>query len=99
MPAPLAVLDKHAAAGAVALVSGQLGSVVGHAAAGQRMGAGRRGSVLRVPLRSAGSGYASTRAAPLLTGFENPLPLAVAPDGALLVGDWTRGVVYRIARG
>ena len=35
---------------------------------------------------------------PLLTGFANPLPLAVAPGGALLVGDWKRGTVYRIAR-
>jgi glucose/arabinose dehydrogenase len=95
VPAPLAVLDKHAAAGAVALVSGQLGSAVGHAALVSEW---ERGSVMRVPLRSAGSGYASTRVAPLLTGFENPLPLAVTPDGALLVGDWTRGVVYRIAR-
>ena len=95
VPAPLAVLDKHAAAGGVGIVSGQLGSVVGHAALVTEW---ERGSVLRVPLRRDGQGYASARAAALITGFENPLPLAVAPDGALLVGDWTRGIVYRIAR-
>jgi hypothetical protein len=50
-----------------------------------------------VPLRRDGQDYASARARALITGFENPLPLAVAPDGALLVGDWTRGIVYRIA--
>jgi hypothetical protein len=54
--------------------------------------------VLRVPLRRAGKGYARARATRLITGFANPLPLAVASDGALLVGDWTRGIVYRIAR-
>jgi glucose/arabinose dehydrogenase len=95
VPAPLAVLDKHAAAGGVAIVSGQLGSAVGRSALVTEW---ERGSVLRVPLRRGGQGYASARAGALITGFENPLPLAVAPDGALLVGDWTRGIVYRIAR-
>ncbi|MDP9255105.1 MAG: hypothetical protein M3Q31_00905, partial [Actinomycetota bacterium] len=94
VPAPLAVLDKHAAAGGVAIVSGQLGSAVGHVALVTEWA---RGSVLNVPLRRSGAGYASARATPLLTGFKNPLPLAVASDGALLVGDWSRGTVYRIA--
>jgi len=35
---------------------------------------------------------------PFLTGLQNPLPVAVAPDGAVLVGDWTSGRIYRIAR-
>ena len=95
VPAPLAVLDKHAAAGGVAIVDGQLGRAVGHAALVSEW---ERGSVLRVPLRRAGKGYARARATRLITGFANPLPLAVAPGGALLVGDWTRGIVYRIAR-
>ena len=54
--------------------------------------------MLAVSLRKQGAGYARARARPLLAGFANPLPLAVAPDGALLVGDWKRGIVYRIAR-
>ena len=95
VPAPLAVLDKHAAAGGVAIVSGQLGSAVGDVALVTEW---ERGSVLSVPLRRSGAGYASARARSLLTGFKNPLPLAVASDGALFVGDWTRGIVYRIAR-
>jgi glucose/arabinose dehydrogenase len=94
-PAPLAVLDKHAAAGGVAIVSGQLAGTAGRAALVTEW---QRGSVLRVPLRRTGAGYAKARATPLLTGFANPLPLAVAADGALLVGDWTRGTIYRIAR-
>jgi glucose/arabinose dehydrogenase len=93
--APLAVLDKHAAAGGVAIVSGQFGSAVGDVAL---LTEWERGSVLSVPLRRSGAGYAGARATSLLTGFKNPLPLAMASDGALFVGDWTRGIVYRIAR-
>ena len=48
-PKPLAVLDRHAAAGAVALVSGDLaGGGKGHAAVVSEW---KRGVVLRVPLR------------------------------------------------
>jgi glucose/arabinose dehydrogenase len=32
------------------------------------------------------------------TGFDHPLALAVDPAGGLLVADWGRGVIYRIAR-
>jgi glucose/arabinose dehydrogenase len=49
------------------------------------------GKVMRVP-RGGGD------ATPFLTGLSRPLPLAVAPDGALLVGDWETGVVYRITQ-
>jgi glucose/arabinose dehydrogenase len=95
VPTPLAVLDKHAAAGGVAIVSGQLGAGVGHAALVTEW---ERGSLLRAPLRPSGSGYASTRATVLVSGLKNPLPLAIAPDGALIVGDWGSGLIYRIAR-
>lgn len=30
------------------------------------------------------------------TGFVRPLPIAIAPDGALFVGDWEAGRIYRI---
>jgi glucose/arabinose dehydrogenase len=95
VPAPLAVLDKHAAAGGVAVVTGALGGAVGRAALVSEW---ERGTVLAVSLRKARAGYARGRPRPLLAGFANPLPLAVAPDGALLVGDWKRGIVYRVAR-
>ena len=36
-------------------------------------------------------------AKPLLTGLTNPVPVAVTPDGAVLVGDWGTGSVYRVA--
>jgi glucose/arabinose dehydrogenase len=48
------------------------------------------GKVMSVPL---GGGEAT----PFLTGLSHPLPLAVSPDGSLLVGDWGTGIVYRIA--
>jgi glucose/arabinose dehydrogenase len=95
VPKPLAVLDKHAAAGGVAIVSGQLGAGVGHVALVTEW---ERGVVKRVTLRGSGSGYASARAGTLLTGFKNPLPVTLAADGALLVGDWGSGRIYRIAR-
>jgi hypothetical protein len=31
-------------------------------------------------------------------GFEHPLAVLVARDGALLVSDWGTGRIYRIAR-
>jgi glucose/arabinose dehydrogenase len=87
---PIAALDKHAAAGAVAVVTGQLGASVATAALVAEWQTGR---VLRVPLT--GSESAAT---PVLTGVRNPLALATTSDGALLVGDWGSGKIYRIAR-
>jgi glucose/arabinose dehydrogenase len=87
------MLDKHAAAGAVAVVTGQLGPSVGTAALVSEWQAGR---VMRVPLTK-GSSTTTSVAEPLLTGVRNPLALATAPDGALFVGDWGTGRIYRIA--
>ncbi len=95
VPKPLAVLGKHAAAGGVAIVSGQLGGAVGRSALVTEW---ERGSLLNVPLRASARGYASTRATALVTGFANPLPVAVSPGGGVLVGDWASGKIYRIAR-
>ena len=55
------------------------------------------GRVLRVTLAKSGSTYTGG-ATPLLTGIRNPLALAATRDGALLVGDWGTGRIYRIAR-
>jgi hypothetical protein len=48
------------------------------------------GKIVRVPR---GGGAAET----FLAGLSRPLPLAVAPDGALLAGDWGTGLIYRVA--
>jgi glucose/arabinose dehydrogenase len=47
------------------------------------------GVVERVAL---GTGSVST----FVTGLKNPLPLIVARDGSLLVGDWSTGTIYRV---
>jgi glucose/arabinose dehydrogenase len=94
VPAPLAVLEPHAAAGGLAIVQRQLGSSLGPAALVAEWSLGK---VLRVPLAARGE-RATGGAVPFLTGLKNPLPLAVAADGALLVGDWTTGRIYRITR-
>jgi glucose/arabinose dehydrogenase len=78
---PIAVLDKHAAAGAVA--------VRGEAALVPEWSYGK---VLRVALAPTAGG-----ATPFLTGLRNPLPIVTTADGAVLVGDWGTGRIYRVA--
>jgi glucose/arabinose dehydrogenase len=77
-PKPLAVLDKHAAAGAVAVLGGNV-----------LVSEWQVGRVLSAPLQGG-------TATPYLTGVRNPLALIRASDGALLVGDWGTGRIYRI---
>ena len=93
VPAPTAVLDKHAAVGGVALVTGQLGASVGSSAIVPEWNAAK---VQRVALTRTGSGYRGT-VTPFLTGIANPLAIARAPGGSLLVGDWATGTIYRIS--
>jgi len=85
-PAPVAVLDPHAAAGGVAILDGA--AIVSE---------WQLGKVQRVALTKKGGGYTG-KAAPFLTGLENPLPLLTTSDGAMLVGDWGTGKIYRIAQ-
>jgi glucose/arabinose dehydrogenase len=92
VPTPVAVLDKHAASGGVAIATGQLGKSVGTAAL---VAEWQSAKVLKVALTRRGSTYTGL-VTPLLTGVKNPLALALAPDGSLLVGDWSNGTIYRI---
>jgi glucose/arabinose dehydrogenase len=91
VPSPTAVLDKHAAAGGVAIVRGTLAG--GGAAA--VVAEWQTGKVLRVALTKSGSTYERADPTTLLTGIESPLPVAATGTG-FLVGDWSTGVVYRI---
>jgi glucose/arabinose dehydrogenase len=93
VPAPTAVLDPHAAVGGVAIATGQLGTRVGTAAIVPEW---QLGKVQQVALRRTASGYDGS-VTPLLTGVKNPLAVTLAPDGALLVGDWASGTIYRLA--
>lgn len=82
-PAPLAVLDPHAAVSGLAFVgSGPAAAVV--------VAEWKLGVVQRVDL----STHAVTR---WLTGLESPVPVIAAPDGSVLVGDWGTGKIYRVS--
>jgi glucose/arabinose dehydrogenase len=95
VPAPTAVLDKHAAVGGVAVVTGQLGASVGTAAIVPEWNVAK---VQRVALTRTASGFEGS-VSPFLTGLHNPLAIALTPDRhALLVGDWDTGTIYRLER-
>ena len=87
VPSPTAVLDRHAAAGGIALVDGGTAAVVAE---------WETGKVLRVALTRSGSTYEPSEATTLLAGIRNPLPVTATTSG-FLVGDWGTGVVYELA--
>jgi glucose/arabinose dehydrogenase len=91
-PTPVAVLDKHAAVSGVAIVTGQLGQSVG---TGAVVAEWVTGNVQLVELTTSSSGYTGTTRT-FLTGFKNPVPVLLDATGALFVGDWTTGRLYRI---
>jgi sugar lactone lactonase YvrE len=93
VPAPIAVLDKHAAVGALAIMTGQLPGFTGTSAIVPEW---QSGKVQRVPLRRAGSTYTGS-VEPFLTGVQNPMGITFDPDRSLLVGDWATGTIYSIA--
>jgi glucose/arabinose dehydrogenase len=84
-PSPLAVLDKHGAVAGLAFV--------GKAALVAEWSSGK---VVRVELRKSGGGY-DAAVHPFLSGIANPVAVVAAEDGAVLVGDWKSGTVYRVA--
>ncbi len=90
-PEPLAELDAHAAASGVAVVNGAFTS---DGTSDALVAEWARGVVLRVDLSNEAGTYESTSR--FATGFTNPVAVIVGADGAVYVGDWGRGVVYRI---
>jgi glucose/arabinose dehydrogenase len=93
VPAVLASLGRHAAAGGVAVVTGQVGATVGTAALVPEW---ELGSVQRVALTGPASKLAGATPSTLLRGFEHPLAVLATTSGALFVGDWTTGRIYRV---
>ena len=89
-PSPAAVLDVHAAAGGVALVTDRFGTKGASALVAEW----QIGTVQRVPLRPTGDGFTGT-ASTFITGFRHPLPVLATSSG-VLIGDWGTGVVYRL---
>lgn len=92
-PAPIASLDQHAAVSGVAIVTGQLGGAVANSAL---VAEWAKGTVQRVSLPTDGASDDAI-VSTFLSGLANPVPVAVAPDGAVYVGDWGTGLIYRIA--
>ncbi len=95
VPQPTAVLDKHGAVGGVAILTGQLGASIGTSAIVPEWNVAK---VQRVALTRSGPGYHGS-VTPFLTGIANPLAIALAADGSLLVGDWATGKIFRISAG
>jgi glucose/arabinose dehydrogenase len=93
VPVPIAVLDKHAAVSGVAIVTDGLDPSMTPSAL---VAEWATGTVLRVSLTDDGSTYSGV-VEPFLTGLTNPVPVIDAPDGAVLVGDWGSGTIYRIS--
>ena len=84
VPAPVAELDKHAAVSGIAFFDGK--AIVAEWSAGK---------VQQVALVKSGSTYTGT-VTQFLSGLKNPVPVLLGRDGALFVGDWTTGTIYRI---
>jgi glucose/arabinose dehydrogenase len=84
---PFAYLEPHSSANTLAFWRGAL--VV--AEWGQYLSERWGRKLVRVDLRT-------RRATTLADGFDHPLGLAVDREGALLAGDWGRGVIYRIRK-
>jgi glucose/arabinose dehydrogenase len=95
VPTPVAALDKHAAVSGVAIVTDGLGASFSPSAL---VAEWATGVVLRVALVRDGSTWTGT-VEPFLTGLTQPVAVTSAPDGAVLVGDWGTGTIYRITAG
>ena len=56
---------------------------------------GRKGR--QRPLVKQGASYRDSPSI-LLSGLRDPLPLTLAPNGSVLIGDWGTGIIYQVAR-
>lgn len=99
---PIAYLEPHSSADGIAFYTGDTFPDEYHgdlfvALWGQYNSERHGRRVVRLDLLPDGR---SRRVVEFADGFDHPLALAVDPQGALLVADWGRGVIYRIqARG
>ena len=76
-------------------MTGQLGDSIGTAAI---VAEWMLGKLVIVPLDAASPATAST-ASDFITGLSNPVPVITGADDAIYIGDWTTGIVYRVAAG
>ena len=90
---PVAYLEPHSAAGGVAFAPDGRTAYV--ALWGTYFGKQHGRTVVRLTFDAAGH---VVRQEVFARGFDHPLAVLVARDGALLVSDWGTGRIYRIAR-
>ncbi len=93
MPIPVAELDEHAAVSGVAIVTGQLGSTVG---TGAVVAEWVTGKVQLVQLTAARRWLHREDHCVPQRLREPGAGACSTRDGALFVGDWTSGKLYRI---
>jgi len=92
VPRPIALLDKHAAVGSVAILTGQLGRATASTAL---VAEWQAATVQRVTLK--GQRRLRGLGKPLAYRLQHPLALIVTRTRSVLVGDWGTGTIYRIA--
>lgn len=100
-PKPLAELDPHGAVSGLALLTQQHDgnhAVFGVTGPAALVAEWAKSSVKLVDLSPTTDGSTGT-VSDFVTGLQNPVPVLKLNDGSVLVGDWTTGVVYRIAAG
>ena len=88
----MAYLEPRSGAGGIAFTSDGRTAYV--ALWGQYFGKKHGRTVVRLTLDTAGR---VARQVVFARGFDHPLAVLVAQDGALLVSDWGTGRIYRIA--
>ena len=89
---PVAYLEPHSSADGIAFWHGDL-----YVAEWGEYDSTRHGrKLVRIPLDRRGLPRARV-ASTFATGFHHPLALAIDPGGGLLVADWGRGTIVRIA--
>ena len=94
VPSPVGVLDPHAAAGGVAILTSQLG---GRYRSSALVAEWEHGKVLRVALKRTATGYRGS-VSTFLTGLQNPLPVATtAGRRRCSSATGAAAIIYRIS--
>jgi plastocyanin len=92
---PLATLGTHAVVDGIAFLPDTWGARYASTAVASEWALGK---LIAIALKPRGSSFSATPSV-LITGLENPGPVAATSDGALLVGEYRSGTIYRIAPG
>jgi glucose/arabinose dehydrogenase/plastocyanin len=92
---PLATLDTHAVVDGITFLPSSWGTGYASTAVVSEWAPGK---LVSIALKPRGDSFTATPSV-LVTGLHNPGPLSIATDGAMLVGEYHSGTIYRIAPG